>query len=106
STADARGAASLLMADFSDQIRAGDQQLATLASPDVRLHLPRHTALASWTTAAGRERPFLARTVPLALDRDRIAWHARSQEARGGREIGTALTPPSVILGQRSAASG
>jgi hypothetical protein len=105
SAADARAAASLLMADFSDQIRAGDEQLATLASPDVRLHLPRHTALASWTTAAGRERPFLATTVPLALDPDRIDWHARAQEARGGREIATALTPSSVILGRRGAAS-
>ncbi|HEY1777994.1 MAG TPA: hypothetical protein VGG41_17695 [Solirubrobacteraceae bacterium] len=104
SAADARAAASLLMADFSDQIRAGDEQLATLASPDVRLHLPRHTALATWTTAAGRERPFLATTVPLALDPARIEWHARAQEARGGREIATALAPASVILGSRGLA--
>jgi hypothetical protein len=105
SAADARAGASLLMADFSDQIRAGDEQLATLASPDVRLHLPRHTALASWTTAAGRERPFLARTIPLALDPRRIEWHARAQEARGGREIATAVAPPSVILGRRGVES-
>jgi hypothetical protein len=108
SAADARSVAALLMADFSDQIRAGDEQLATLASPDVRLHLPRHTALASWTTASGRERPFLATTVALAVDPRRIAWHARAQEARGGRELREALAPASVILGRsrRATAAG
>jgi len=101
SAADARNASALLMADFSDQIRAGDEQLATLASPDVRLHLPRHTALASWTTPAGRERPFLATTLPLSLDRARIEWHARAQEARGGRELREPAPPRSVISGRR-----
>jgi hypothetical protein len=84
---DARRAAALLMSDYSDQIRAGDEELALLASPDVRLHLPRHTALVSWTTAAGRERPFLATTMPLRLDPALIEWHARAQQARGGREL-------------------
>ncbi len=85
--ADARSGSALLMSEFSDQIRAGDEQLARLASPDVRLHLPRHTALVSWTTPAGRERPFIATTIPLSLDRERIAWHARAQDERGGREL-------------------
>ncbi len=83
SATDARAGSALLMSEYSDQLRAGDEQLAQLASPDVRLHLPRHTALASWTTAAGRERPFIATTIPLSLDRDRIALE-RAQRARGG----------------------
>jgi hypothetical protein len=95
SAADARGASALLMSEFSDQIRAGDEQLARLFSPDVRLHLPRHTALASWTTPGGRERPFIARTLPLTLDRERIDWHARAQHARGGRELVDPVPPPS-----------
>ena len=94
SATDARNASALLMSEFSDQIRGGDQQLAKLSSPDVRLHLPRHTALASWTTQRGRERPFIATTMALALDRERIAWHARAQEARGGRELTNPAPPP------------
>ena len=81
SATDARAGSALLMSEFSDQLRAGDEPLARLASPDVRLHLPRHTALASWTTAAGRERPFIATTLPLPLDPARIDWHARAQHA-------------------------
>ncbi len=95
SAADARSASALLMAEYSDQIRAGDEQLARLFSPDVRLHLPRHTALASWTTPRGRERPFIGVTLPLAVDREPIAWHARAQTERGGRE----LLEPSAPLG-------
>jgi hypothetical protein len=94
SAADARNASALLMSEFSDQIRGGDEQLARLFSPDVRLHLPRHTALASWTTSGGRERPFIARTMPLALDRERIDWHVRAQSRRGGRELRDPSPPP------------
>jgi hypothetical protein len=97
SAADARDGAALLMSDFSDQIRAADRQLATLASPDLRLHLPRHTAIASWTTAAGRERPFIATTIPLPLDRDTIEWHTRAQYDRGGRELPDPAPPASSI---------
>jgi hypothetical protein len=94
SASDARNASALLMSEFSDQIRGGDEQLARLFSPDVRLHLPRHTALASWTTPGGRERPFIARTLPLALDGERIEWHTRAQHARGGREVADPAPPP------------
>jgi hypothetical protein len=85
------------MSEFSDQIRGGDEQLARLSSPDVRLHLPRHTALASWTTQRGRERPFIATTMALALDRERIEWHARAQEARGGRDLTAPAPPPDLF---------
>ena len=94
SASDARNASALLMSEFSDQIRGGDEQLARLFSPDVRLHLPRHTALVSWTTPGGRERPFIARTIPLALDGERINWHTRAQEERGGRELADPAPPP------------
>jgi hypothetical protein len=97
SAVDARDAAALLMSDFSDQIRAADRQLATLASPDVRLHLPRHTAIASWTTAAGRERPFIGTTIPLKLDRAAIEWHMRAQHDRGARELPEPAAPASSI---------
>ncbi|MGD0198810.1 MAG: replication-relaxation family protein [Solirubrobacteraceae bacterium] len=85
SSTDARSAAGLLLAEFSDQLRPADEQTMRLASPDVRLHLPRHTAIASWTTARGRERPFLASTLPLAIDRERIAHHEARQHERAMR---------------------
>src|SRR5206468_11551124 len=70
---------SLLMAEFADQLRVGDQRIATLAAPDVRLHLPRHTAVVSWTTPTGRDRPFIGTTIPLRVDPDRIEL-LRSEE--------------------------
>jgi protein involved in plasmid replication-relaxation len=102
SASDARAGSALLMSEFSDQVRAGDEQLARLASPDVRLHLPRHTALASWTTPGGRERPFIATTLPLPLDRARIEWHAAAQHARGGRELRDPAPPPDSIAARSS----
>ncbi len=99
---DARSVSALLMSEFSDQIRGGDEQLARLFSPDVRLHLPRHTALASWTTPGGRERPFIAKTIPLSLDRERIDWHTRAQHARGGRELRDPAPPPDLFARPRA----
>ncbi|MEA2297660.1 MAG: hypothetical protein QOF77_596 [Solirubrobacteraceae bacterium] len=94
SAVDARAAAGLLMAEFSDQVRSGDQAAASLAAPDVRLHLPRHTAIVSWSTPSGRERPFIARTLPLEVDTDRIERVAARQRARGGREVDRMAPPP------------
>ncbi|HUB75433.1 MAG TPA: replication-relaxation family protein [Solirubrobacteraceae bacterium] len=88
SATDARAAASLLLAEFTDQLRPSDEQTIRLATPDVRLHLPRHTAIVSWTTPAGRERPFIATTLPIAFDRERLERHAARQRERGGRPYG------------------
>jgi hypothetical protein len=105
SVADARAASSLLLAEYSDQLRAGDEQLACLASPDVRLHLPRHVALASWTTVRGRERPFIALTLPLSRDPDQIAEHARRQRTRGGRLLPQPQPPPALVISQPPSAA-
>ncbi len=85
SVSDARSAASLTMSEFSDSVRPGIGRLSALGRPDVRLHLPKHHAIASWSTAEGRQAAFVARTIPLGLDRKRIALHAARQYARGGR---------------------
>ena len=79
SAADARASSSLLLWGYSDQLRAGDERAraARLAGRPAA-YLPRHVALASWTTARGRERPFIAATIPLPLDRGRIELHARA----------------------------
>jgi hypothetical protein len=85
SVKDAREAASLMMADFSDVVRSDTPNLSALGRPDVRLHLPRHSAIASWVTSEGRQAPFVAHTIPLRVDEQRLALHARRQAERGGR---------------------
>jgi Replication-relaxation len=85
STRDARAAVGLTMAEFSDTVRPGVGHLSKLGHPDVRLHLPKHHAIASWITPEGRQAPFIAQTIPLHIDQQRLALHAESQRERGGR---------------------
>jgi hypothetical protein len=85
SVRDARDAVGLTMAEFSDTVRPGIARLSTLGHPDVRLHLPKHHAIASWTTMTGRQAPFIASTIPLRVDRERLAFAAARQLERGGR---------------------
>jgi len=85
SVRDARAAVGLTMAEFSDTVRPGTEHLSKLGRPDARLHLPKHNAIASWTTPEGRQPPFIAKTIPLQIDRERIALHAARQLERGGR---------------------
>jgi hypothetical protein len=85
SAGDARAAAELTMAEFSDMVRPGIERLSSLGHPDVRLHLPKHHAVASWVTSEGRQSPFVAETIPLVVDRERLALHAVRQRERGAR---------------------
>src|SRR4051794_18722099 len=87
STNDARSAAGLLMAAYADQVRSDDRDLPALARPDARLHLPKHHAICSWVTAHGRQAPFVAATIPLPIDEQRIAHHHARQAERGGRRL-------------------
>jgi hypothetical protein len=87
SSRDARDAAGLTMAEFSDTIRPGIGHLSKLSRPDARLYLPKHHAIASWSTPEGRQSPFVARTVPLRVDHGRLALHAARQRERGGRRL-------------------
>jgi Replication-relaxation len=93
SVSDARDAVALTMAEFSDMIRPGIVRLSSLGHPDVRLHLPRHHAIASWVTPQGRQAPFVAQTIPLTVDRERLALHAARQRERGGRHRGDLRQP-------------
>jgi hypothetical protein len=92
SVADARASASLAMAEFSDVVRSGES-LSALGNPDARLRLPKHHAIVSWSTPEGRQPPFLARTIPLRVDRERLALHATRQAERGARHLAE-LTQP------------
>jgi protein involved in plasmid replication-relaxation len=93
SAEEARAASRLMMAQFSDTVRPGIAHLTQLAHPDVRLHLPRHHVIASWTTPGGRQAPFVAQTIPLHVDRERIALHAARQRERGGRHLADLRQP-------------
>src|SRR5271165_2625049 len=93
SARDARDAVGLTMAEFSDSVRPGTGQLSVLGRPDVRLHLPKHHAIVSWATPGGRQAPFIAQTIPLQIDHERLAAHAVRQFERGGRHR-TDLTQP------------
>jgi hypothetical protein len=84
SVRDARAAVELTMAEFSDTVRPGMDHLSTLGHPDARLHLPRHHAIVSWSTPGGRQSPFVAETIPLRVDAERVALHAARQAERGG----------------------
>jgi hypothetical protein len=85
SSLDARAAVKLTMAEFSDMVRPGIERISTLGRPDARLHLPKHHAIASWLTVQGRQSPFVAETIPLHVDRERLLLHATRQAERGGR---------------------
>jgi hypothetical protein len=85
SVRDARAAVGLTMAEFSDSVRPGLEHISTLGHPDARLHLPRHHAIVSWSTPGGRQAPFVAETIPLRVDAERVALHAARQAERGGR---------------------
>lgn len=84
SVEDARSSARLTMAQFSDTVRPRIESLSVLGHPDARLHLPKHHAIATWTTPEGRQAPFVAQTIPMRTDPERIAWHATRQTERGG----------------------
>jgi hypothetical protein len=85
SAKDARAAASLIMASYSDVVRPDVGQLSTLGHPDARLRLPKHHAIVSWTTPEGRQPPFLAQTIQMRVDDERLAAHAARQRQRGAR---------------------
>ncbi len=87
SAEDARASARLAMAEFSDTVRPGVERLSTLGRPDVRLRLPRHHAVVSWVTPAGRAPAFIAETLPMRVDRARIAELAAEQAGRGGARL-------------------
>jgi hypothetical protein len=105
STRDARAAVELMMAEFSDTVRPGVERLSALGHPDVRLRLPKHHAIASWLTPEGRQAPFIAQTIPLRVDKDRLLSHAARQLERGGRHR-TDLRQPHWDRGHRRSENG
>jgi hypothetical protein len=105
SARDARASVELTMAEFSDMVRPGIEHLSTLGHPDARLHLPRHHAIVSWSTPEGRQSSFVAETIPLRVDPERVALHAARQAERGG-SYRTDLRQPHWDHERRSSGNG
>jgi hypothetical protein len=105
SVRDARASVELTMAEFSDMVRPGIEHLSTLGHPDARLHLPRHHAIVSWSTPEGRQSSFVAETIPLRVDPERVALHAARQAERGG-SYRTDLRQPHWDHERRSSGNG
>jgi len=103
SAADARAAAALTMAEFSDTVRPDTGRLSALGRPDVRLRLPKHHAIASWTTPEGRQAAFIAETLPMRVDPARLEQQTRAQRRRGARHL-TDLHQPHWEAGSRGTA--
>lgn len=93
SARDARAAVALTAAEFSDSIRPDTIRLSALGRPDVRLRLPRHHAVVSLTTPQGRQQAFVAQTLPMRVDPERLAHHAAAQRRRGGLYLDTLDQP-------------
>ncbi len=102
---DARAAVKLTMAEFSDSVRPGIERIPTLGHPDARLHLPKHHAIASWLTPQGRQAPFVAETIPLRVDPERLRLHRALQAQRGGRHLAD-LRQPHWDRGRRAGSMG
>ena len=99
SATDARAASALLMSEYSDQLRAGDERARATRRPRTSACTFRATRRSrAGRRRAGRERPFIATTIPLPLDRERIDWHAREQARRGGRELPEPEPPPELAI--------
>lgn len=82
---DAEQAAKLAMSAYTSSIRPDPDSRARIGiTPDVIMHLPRHWAICSWQAGGARVPAFAMNTLPLAIDENRIAHHARLQRARGG----------------------
>jgi hypothetical protein len=106
SAEDARASARLAMAEFSDAVRPGVERLSTLGRPDVRLRLPRHHAVVSWVTPGGRAPAFVAETLPMRIEKARIAELAAEQAARGARRLTDLRQPHWEREGGGSATDG
>ena len=91
---DARQLADMLQTVYADVIR--DDQAArqrTRITPDALMHLPNYHAACSWIADGARVRSFVAQTLPMAHDDERIERHLDAQRERGAHYPGP-IPPP------------
>ena len=94
---DARQLADMLQTVYADVIR--DDQAArqrTRISPDALMHMPNYHAACSWIAAGARVGSFVAQTLPMTQDDERIERHLVAQRERGAHYPGP-IPPPNRL---------
>jgi Replication-relaxation len=96
---DARQLADMLQTVYADVMR--DDQPArqrTRISPDALMHLPNYHAACSWIAGGARVPSFIAETLPMEENAERIEAHLRAQRERGAHYPGP-IPPPNRLAG-------
>jgi Replication-relaxation len=96
---DARQLADMLQTVYADVMR--DDQPArrrTRVSPDALMHLPNFHAACSWIAGGARVPSFIAQTLPMEENAERIEAHLRAQRYRGAHYPGP-IPPPNRLAG-------
>jgi hypothetical protein len=94
---DARELADMFQTVYADVIR--DDQAArqrTRISPDALMHLPNYHAACSWIAGGARVASFIAQTLPMQQDDQRIEHHLTAQRERGAHYPGP-IPPPNRL---------
>jgi hypothetical protein len=94
---DARQLADMLQTVYADVIR--DDQPArrrTRISPDALMHLPNYHAACSWIAGGARVGSFIAQTLQMEQDDERIEAHLQAQRERGAHYPGP-IPPPNRL---------
>jgi Replication-relaxation len=94
---DARQLADMLQTVYADVMR--DDQPArqrTRISPDALMHLPNFHAACSWIAGGARVPSFIAQTLPMEENANRIEAHLRAQRDRGAHYPGP-IPPPNRL---------
>lgn len=94
---DAQEVSQVLQVAFASVVRDDPEARARMrVSPDALMHLPNYNVACSWISAGSRMPSFVAQTLPMEDDPDRIAGHLERQRSRGAHFPGT-LAPPERI---------
>jgi protein involved in plasmid replication-relaxation len=91
---DARELSNVLQTVYAD-VQRDDQAARARAriSPDALMHMPNYHAACSWIVAGARVPSFLATTLEMKENKERIDAHLEAQRARGAHYPG-AIPPP------------
>jgi hypothetical protein len=91
---DAREMTSMLQTAYTDMVRDDQQARARMRiTPDALMNLPNFHCACSWIVDGARVPSFVATTIPMVEDTDRIAAHIEAQRERGGHYPGPIPKP-------------
>ena len=94
---DARQMADMLQTVYADVIRDDQQARARMRiTPDALMHMPNYHAACSWIVNGARVGSFIAQTLPMQEDQERIERHLQAQRDRGAHYPGP-IPPPNRL---------